>query len=275
MSSEFKQSANSVLTIKRMKEQGQKLSMVTCYDYSFARIVDQCQVDIVLVGDSVANVMLGHQHTTGTTMDEMVLHTRSVSRALTKPLLCADMPFMSYSVSTEQTLQNAARLIQEGGAQAVKLEGASQALCLTIEQVVESGVPVMGHLGLTPQKINTIGAYSVQGKGKEEQKKILNKAICLEKAGVFAIVLEMIPKDLAAEISSALSIPTIGIGAGPSCDGQVLVLQDLLGFNARFSPKYLKKYANLEEVITTAINHYSFDVKQGIFPAIENSFIGE
>ena len=275
MSSEFKSSTKTVATIKQMKAQDQKLSMVTCYDYSFARLVDQCQVDMVLVGDSLANVMLGHRHTTGVTMDEMILHTRSVSRALTKPLLCADMPFMSYSVSTEQAMQNAARLIQEGGAQAVKLEGASPALCSTIEQMVESGIPVMGHLGLTPQKINTIGAYGLQAKGKEEQKKILNKAICLEKAGVFAIVLEMIPKDLAAEISSVVSIPTIGIGAGPFCDGQVLVLQDLLGFNARFSPKYLKKYAQLEEVITSAINRYSFDVKQGTFPALENSFIGE
>lgn len=258
-----------------MKQQGNKISMITCYDYSFAKIVNQCPLDMVLVGDSLGNTMLGHRNTTAVTMDDMVLHTRSVSRALTKPLLCADLPFMSYQVSSSQALENAGRLISKGGAQAVKLEGASQSLCHTIEALVETGIPVMGHIGLTPQKINTIGGYSVQGKTQEERKKILNNAICLEKAGVFAIVLELIPQDLAAEITSALSVPTIGIGAGPACDGQVLVLHDLLGMDSTFSPKYLKKYANLEKIVGDAMKHYVSDVKEGVFPSIDHCFFGE
>ncbi len=261
----------TVPEIVKAKEKGQKLSMVTCYDASFAKIIDHSNIDMVLVGDSLANVMMGYPNTLAVTLDDMVRYCSSVSRVLTRPFLCADMPFLTYQVSPEDALRNAGRLVSEGGAQAVKLEGGKE-VCATVEKITASGIPVMGHLGLTPQSIHKMGGYKVQGKDRDQAEKLLSDAKALENAGVFAVVLEMVPADLADRVTAELKIPTIGIGAGSACDGQVLVLQDLLGFDDQFSPKFLKKYANLAALVREAINSYDQDVKEGSYPAKEHSF---
>jgi len=263
--------AISVADISRRKTAGKKLSMVTCYDAAFARLVEDSGIDMVLVGDSLGNVVLGYGDTLPVTMDDMVHHTAAVARVLRTPFLTADMPFMSYKISVEQALTNAARLIQEGGAMAVKVEGGEE-IGAQVAAITAAGIPVMGHLGLTPQSVHALGGYKVQGRGDAAERRLLDAAKALEQAGAFAIVLELVPAPLAAKVTAAVAVPTIGIGAGPACDGQVLVLQDLLGFDKDFSPKFLKKYANLGDTIVQALRSYDADVKAMAFPSAEQSF---
>jgi 3-methyl-2-oxobutanoate hydroxymethyltransferase len=256
--------------LRAMKERGEKIVMLTAYDYSTAKLADQAGIPLLLVGDSLGRVMLGYDSEVRVTMDDMLHHTKAVTRGVQNALVIADMPFMSYSISQEDALRNAARLMQEGGARAVKLEGA--AVADTVERMVASGIPVMGHLGLTPQSINVIGGHKIQGKTREAAEKILHDALTLEKAGCFAIVLETIPTPLATLISRKLAIPTIGIGAGPGCDGQVQVVHDILGWYPDFMPKHARKYTDMSAALTTAFHDYMHDVQSGVFPAEENSF---
>lgn len=253
-----------------MKQQGEKISVVTCYDAAFAKLVSESPIDVVLVGDSMGNVVLGYKDTISVTMEHMVHHTAAVSRGLNGPLLVADMPFMSYNESVSQAVRNAARLMQEGGAQAVKLEGGFEVLP-QVKALTAAGIPVMGHLGLTPQKIHSLGGFKVQGRGAEGEA-LKEAAVALQEAGVFSLVLELVPKQLSQQVTKALSVPTIGIGAGVDCDGQVLVLHDLLGFDSGFTPKFLKRYAQLDEVICDALRNYSEEVKAGHYPGDEHSF---
>ena len=257
--------------LQRQARSGKKITMITAYDYAMARIADKSGIDVVLVGDSLANTVLGYETTVPVTMDEMLHHTRPVIRGTQNALVVADMPFMSYQVSPEMAHHNAGRFLQEGGAQAVKLEG-GLLVSPTIRKIVQGGIPVMGHIGLTPQSINTLGGYRVQGKSPEKAAELLQDAIELERAGAFAIVLECVPYPLAKVITEKVNVPTIGIGAGPHCDGQVQVIHDLLGFFEGFSPKHAKKYATLSETILAALKQYISDVSEGTFPSIENSF---
>lgn len=258
-------SSHSVRSFLQGKAKGEKIAMITCYDAAFGHLIEQTDIDMVLVGDSLGNVVLGFEDTLKVSMSDMIHHCAAVSRVVRKPLICADMPFMSYQISPEQALQNAGRLIQEGGAHAVKLEG-GQSIIPQVKAIIAAGIPVMGHLGLQPQSVHLLGGYRLQGQSPAEKKIIIADALALEEAGVFAIVLEMIPPDLALELSQMLKIPTIGIGAGPHCDGQVLVLHDLLGFEEE-TPKFVKKYAQLGHIIKTAVSQYASDVKHGTFPS--------
>ena len=253
------------------KQRGLKITALTAYDYSLAKIVDQAGIDLVLVGDSAAMVAMGYETTLQITMDEMILYTRSVRRGVHNALLVGDMPFMSYQTSNEQAIANAGRFIQEGGAQAVKLEGGVRSL-ERVRSISEAGISVMGHIGLTPQSVHQFGGYKVQGKNDLNARQIKEDAIKLQQAGVFSIVLEGIPKDLAKEITSSLDIPTIGIGAGPHCDGQILVLHDMLGFSTGFVPKYVKVFANLGILMKNAIDTYAKSVHSGTFPGEEHSY---
>ena len=271
MSKYTQREAVTVSHIVQAKAAGRKISSITCYDATFARLIEATGVDLVLVGDSLGNVMLGYDNTLPVTMDDMIHHTAAVTRVLRRPFVCADMPFLSYNLSVEQALTNAGRLVQKGGAQAVKLEGGAS-LVPQIKALVQAGIPVMGHLGLTPQSVHAMGGYRVQGRGAEAAKRIMDDALTLQEAGIFSLVLEMVPAELAGRITAALKVPTIGIGAGPQCDGQILVLHDLLGFDDEFNPKFLKKYAKLGGVIRDAVNAYDQDVKAGSFPAAEHSF---
>ncbi len=257
-------------TLQKRKHDGQKISMITCYDAAFAALIEQSTIDMVLVGDSLGNVILGLKDTIPVTMEHMLHHTAAVSRGLKRAMLVADMPFLSYNISVEQALRNAGRLVQKGGAHAVKLEGGA-AILPQVKAIVAAGIPVVGHLGLTPQSIHTLGGYRVQGRG-EQGKELLEAAKGLAEAGACALVLELVPQPLAAEVTRELSIPTIGIGAGPDTDGQVLVLHDLLGFNSEFTPKFLKRYANLGESVLKAVKQYDSEVKSGQFPGPEHSF---
>lgn len=265
--------SNSIVTTSTIKNfKGIKpLTMITAYDYAFAKIFDQAGVDMILVGDSLGNVILGYSSTLPVTMSDMIHHTKAVTRACSRALVVADMPFMSYQVNTEQALTNAGRLVKEAGAHAVKLEGGAE-ITATIEKLVQSGIPVVGHLGLTPQSVNQLGGFKVQGKTLSAAQKILQDAQALAAAGVFALVLECIPHQLALKITESVSIPTIGIGAGNNCDGQVLVCNDLLGLNAEFTPKFVKKYRNLQQEIFTATQEYINDVQTRTFPATEHTF---
>jgi 3-methyl-2-oxobutanoate hydroxymethyltransferase len=257
--------------IIKQKVQGEKITCLTAYDYSFARILDAAGVDILLVGDSVGCVFQGQPNTLAVTLDEMVYHTRAVVRGRKRALVVGDMPFLSYQVSKERAIRNAGRLVQRGGAEAVKLEG-GVAVQATIEAIVRVGVPVMGHVGLTPQSIHRFGGYKVQGKEKNQREAILRDASAVQDAGAFAIVLEGIPLDLAGEITDRLTIPTIGIGAGNRCDGQVLVINDMLGLFDDFTPKFVKRYANLKEITTDAVKSFINEVREGKFPADEHAF---
>lgn len=248
-----------------------KISAVTCYDSAFARLLNATDVDFVLVGDSLGNVILGYESTIPVTLDHMIHHGAAVGRSLKRALLCVDMPFMSYQASTEQALLNAARVMRETGAHSVKLEGGME-IIPQIEKLTQAGIPVVGHIGLTPQKLASFGTYKVQGRQAAAAKRLEEEALAMAKAGVFALVLEMVPASLAAKISASIAVPTIGIGAGAGCDGQILVLHDLLGFDDGFSPKFLKKYATLGGSIVAAVQTYSDDVRQGTFPAAEHSF---
>jgi 3-methyl-2-oxobutanoate hydroxymethyltransferase len=261
----------TVPQIVKMKQAGQKIAVLTAYDYSFARILDDAGIDILLVGDSVGSVVQGQESTLPVTLEEMIYHTRIVARGRKRALLVADMPFLSYQVSVEEAKRNAGRFLSEGGAEAVKVEGGVPVL-KTIEAIAQMGIPVMGHVGLTPQSIHRFGGYKVQGKEKEAREKIMRDALAVEEGGAFSIVLEGIPLDLAEEITRRLSIPTIGIGAGIHCDGQVLVVHDLLGLFDAYTPKFVKRYADLKTVMADAVKRFITEVRDGNFPDDEHSF---
>ncbi|KXA94836.1 3-methyl-2-oxobutanoate hydroxymethyltransferase [candidate division MSBL1 archaeon SCGC-AAA259J03] len=256
--------------LREMKEEGEKITMITAYDYPSAKVLERTEIDSVLVGDSVGNTVLGYENTMPVTMEEMIRHTKAVSRGLERPLLIADMPFLSYQTSVEDAVRNAGRFIKETGAQAVKVEGGSEFFD-QIRRIIDAGVPVLGHLGLTPQRIHQFGGYQPRGRTVEEAKKIYDDAQKLEEVGVFGLVLESIPKELGRKVTEKIDIPTIGIGAGPHCDGQVLVFHDLLGWT-EFSPKFLKKYADLISTIEEAVNGYIEEVKSVDFPTSEHSY---
>jgi 3-methyl-2-oxobutanoate hydroxymethyltransferase len=261
----------TILDIQKMKAEGEKITVLTCYDFPTARILDSCGIDIMLVGDSAGVVFAGHENTLPVTVEEMLYHTRAVMRADPKALVIADMPFLSYQVDIAEARRNAGRLIKDGGAAAVKLEGGEH-VASTIRAIVDMDIPVMGHIGLTPQSIHRMGGYKVQGKTDEQAERLLADAVAVEAAGAFALVLEGIPQKLARRITGELTIPTIGIGAGTHCDGQVLVIHDILGLCEKYSPKFVKKYADLRPVIADAVNRYISEVKTGEFPTDANAF---
>jgi 3-methyl-2-oxobutanoate hydroxymethyltransferase len=261
----------TVLDLAKLKASSTKITMITAYDATMARLVDLAEIDIVLVGDSLGMVVQGHEDTLSVTLEDMIYHSRCVSRGLKQAHLTVDMPFMSYQVSVEEALRNAGRLIKEGSAQSVKLEGGART-APAIEKIVQAGIPVMGHVGLTPQSVNTLGGWRVQGRSEAQADQLMQDALAVQAAGAFSLVLEMVPAELAAEVTAALSIPTIGIGAGVDCDGQVLVCNDLLGFNLDFSPKFLKRYATLQDPMVDAIKTFVNEVRQGQFPGEEHSF---
>jgi 3-methyl-2-oxobutanoate hydroxymethyltransferase len=252
-------------TLQKMKAGGEKISMITAYDFSFAKIFDSAGIDIILVGDSASNVMAGHETTLPITLDQMIYHAQSVVRGVQRCLVVVDMPFGSYQGNSKEALNSAIRIMKETGGHSVKLEGGEEVV-ESIKRIVSTGVPVMGHLGLTPQSIYKFGTYTVRAKEEEEAEKLKRDAILLQEAGCFAIVLEKIPATLAKEVSESLHIPTIGIGAGGSCDGQVLVMHDMLGINTEFKPRFLRQYLNMDEQITGAVQQYIKDVKSSDFP---------
>ncbi len=257
--------------IKEMKQKGEKITMLTAYDYSTARIVDEVGIPLILVGDSLGMVVLGYESTIPVTMDEMLHHTKAVVRGSKQAMVIGDMPFMTYHVSVDDALRNAARFIQEAGAQAVKLEG-GVTVAEKVRRIVECGIPVMGHIGLTPQSINQLSGYKVQGRSPEAAIRMLKDAQALEEAGAFAVVLETVPALLAALITEKIGIPTIGIGAGIGCDGQVQVINDILGSFADFVPKHAKQYAKLTDIIRNAVTEYHKEVTAGTFPTQKQSF---
>jgi len=261
----------TVPTIAKRKNSGKKITALTAYDYSFAKLLDSTPIDILLVGDSLGMVSQGHRNTLSVTLQNIVYHTQCVNQGVKRALIVADMPFMSYQVSVEQALTNAGILIQEGGAAAVKLEGGRR-IINQVNAIVKAGIPVMGHVGLTPQSVHQFGGYKVQGKNFLDSKQIKQDAKDLQKAGVFCLVLEGIPEELAAEITSDLKIPTIGIGAGTKCDGQILVIHDLLGFNPDFAPKFVKRYAHLSDVIQNAVIDFIEEVQSKKFPGPEHTY---
>ncbi len=261
----------TVLDIYKKKAEGMKITMLTAYDFPTAQIVDQAGIDMILVGDSLGNVVQGVANTLPVTMDEMLYHTKMVSRAAQSAMVVGDMPFMSYQADKAEAVRNAGRLLKEAGAEAVKLEGGSQ-ITETIRAIVDAGIPVVAHIGLTPQYVLMLGGFKVQGKDEATREKILADARAVQDAGAFSVVLEAMPSPLAKEIHGMLHIPTIGIGAGPDCDGQVLVIHDILGLFDRFTPKFVKKYANLKEQALKAVKEYRQDVENGKFPSEEHSF---
>ncbi len=262
---------NTVVTFKEAKAKGEKLTMLTAYDYSTAKLVDGAGINAILVGDSLGNVVLGYPDTISVTMEDMIHHSVAVSRGIKDTLLICDMPFMSYQTSVYDAVVNAGRLMKEGRAHAVKLEG-GQEMEETIRAIVNASIPVCAHIGLTPQSINALGGFKVQGKGEEAAQKLLDDARAVERAGAFAVVLECVPAALAKKVSEEISIPTIGIGAGADCDGQVLVYQDMLGMFTDFKPKFVKHYANVGEIMTEAFKAYDAEVKAGVFPAQEHTY---
>ncbi|MEO6537375.1 MAG: 3-methyl-2-oxobutanoate hydroxymethyltransferase [Ferruginibacter sp.] len=252
-------------TLQKMKIAGEKISMITAYDFSFAKIFDAAGIDIILVGDSASNVMAGHETTLPITLDQMIYHAQSVVRGIERCLVVVDLPFGTYQGNSKEALISAIRVMKETGGHSIKLEGGEEVV-ESISRIVSTGVPVMGHLGLTPQSIYKFGTYTVRAKEEEEAVKLKKDALLLQAAGCFAIVLEKIPAALAKEVSESLSIPTIGIGAGSACDGQVLVMHDLLGINTEFKPRFLRQYLNVAEQVTGAVQHYIKDVKSNDFP---------
>lgn len=262
---------NTVFTFREQKAKGEKISMLTAYDYSTAKLMDEAGINGILVGDSLGMVVLGYEDTLPVTMEDMIHHTAAVCRGAKNTLVVGDMPFMSYQVSVEEAVYNAGRLMKEGRCQAVKLEGAAS-VCPQIRAITNASIPVMAHISLTPQSINALGGFKVQGKSEEAAKKLLEDAKAVEEAGAFAVVLECVPAKLAELISKSISIPTIGIGAGAGCDGQILVYQDMLGLFSDFTPKFVKKYANVGEMMTQAFRDYIADVQEGSFPAPEHTF---
>lgn len=263
--------AVSVLDIVEMKSK-ERIVVVTSYDFTMTRIIDASDIDIILVGDSAGVVIAGSVNTLAITMDQMIYHTQCVTAAKPKALVIGDMPFLSYQTSVEDAVRNAGRFLKEGGAQGVKLEGGRRVI-KQVKAIVKADIPVMGHLGLTPQSIHAFGGYKVQGRGDHAAKRLMEDALSLQDAGIFSIVLECVPAPLAKEITEALSIPTIGIGAGRLCDGQVLVIQDLLGMFKEFKPKFVKRYADLFDIIVDALDTYASEVRQAIFPDDEHSHL--
>ena len=257
--------------LQNKKEKKEKITMLTSYDYSLAAMVDEVGIDTILVGDSLGNVMLGYENTLKVTMDDMVHHSKAVTRGVKKAMVIGDMPFLSYHISLTEAVKNAGRLIQEGGVEAVKLEGGQERVD-TVKAILDAQIPVLGHIGLTPQSVNVFGGFKVQGKDEETAKKLIKDALAMEKAGVFALVMECVPSLLAKKITEELNIPTIGIGAGPYCDGQVLVIHDVLGMYSGFTPKFVKKYANLQPQIINALQTYKQEVEAGAFPSDEYTF---
>lgn len=262
---------NTVVTFQQAKEKGEKLTMLTAYDYSTAKLIDEAGVNSILVGDSLGNVVLGYEDTVSVTMEDMIHHGAAVARGVQNALVIIDMPFMSYQTSCYDALVNAGRLMKEGRANAVKLEGGAE-VCPQIKAIVDAGIPVCAHIGLTPQSINAFGGFKVQGKSEAAAKKLLNDAKAVEQAGAFAVVLEGVPKKLADLITEQLAIPTIGIGAGGGCDGQVLVYQDMLGMFSDFTPKFVKRFANVGDVMKEAFRSYIADVQNGAFPSEEHTY---
>ncbi|MFO7979442.1 MAG: 3-methyl-2-oxobutanoate hydroxymethyltransferase [Candidatus Aminicenantes bacterium] len=256
----------------KKKEKKEKIVALTAYDFPTAKIVDQAGVDIILVGDSLGMVVLGHKDTIPVTMNDMIHHTKAVTRGVQRALVVGDMPYMSFQVSQKEAVKNASRFIKEAGARAVKIEGATPYRLETIQALKEAEIPVMGHVGLTPQSINQIGSFKVRGKNKEEAQKIIEEALKLEQAGVFSIILECIPLELAKVITHRIKIPTIGIGAGPFCDGQILVFHDLLGYSNGYLPKYVKKYVDVNKILIDGISQYVKEVKSDQFPLDKHSY---
>lgn len=262
---------NTVVTFQQMKEKGEKISMLTAYDYSTAKLEDESGVTSILVGDSLGNVILGYEDTISVTMEDMIHHGAAVARGAKNALVIIDMPFMSYQTSVYDAVVNAGRLMKEGRAGAVKLEGGRE-VCPQIKAIVDAGIPVCAHLGLTPQSINAFGGFKVQGKTEAAAKKLLEDALEVEKAGAFAVVLEGIPKKLADLVTERLTIPTIGIGAGNGCDGQVLVYQDMLGMFSDFTPKFVKRYAETGEIMKKAFRQYIEEIQSGVFPSEDHEY---
>lgn len=262
---------NTVSTFRSMKEHGEKISMLTAYDYSTAKLIDEAGINSILIGDSLGNVMLGYEDTISVTMDDMVHHSRAVARGAKNALVICDMPFLSYQTSVYDAVVNAGRLMKEGRAQAVKLEGGRE-MCPQINAIVDASIPVCAHLGLTPQSINAIGGFKVQGKTEAAARRIIGDAKAVQEAGAFAITLEAVPARLATLITESVDIPTIGIGAGAGCDGQVLVYQDMLGMFSDFTPRFVKRFANVGDVMKDAFRSYSEEVKAGTFPSEEHTY---
>ena len=262
---------NTVATFQKMKNEGTKISMLTAYDYSTAKLVDEAGINSILVGDSLGMVMLGYEDTLSVTMEDMIHHTAAVARGAKNALVVGDMPFMSYEVSVEQAVINAGRLMKEGRANAVKLEGGVR-VAEQIKAITKAGIPVCAHIGLTPQSVNAFGGFKVQGKTEEGAQQMIEDALAIQEAGAFAVVLECVPAKLAALISEKLTIPTIGIGAGAGCDGQVLVYQDMLALFSDFKPKFVKHFGNIGPQMTAAFKAYDEEVKAGTFPAEEHTF---
>ena len=260
-----------VSTLQQAKENGQKITMLTAYDYSTAKLMDEAGIDMILVGDSLGNVILGYEDTISVTMEDMIHHGAAVSRGVKETMVVVDMPFMSYQISVEEAVTNAGRLMKEGRANAVKLEG-GKSVCPQIKAITQAGIPVVAHLGLTPQSINALGGYKVQGKSEDAAKKLLEDALAVQEAGAFALVLECVPTKLASLITKKLTIPTIGIGAGNECDGQVLVYQDMLGMFSDYVPKFVKQFAQVGEIMKKAFTDYKEEVASGAFPAEKNSY---
>ena len=262
---------NTSVTFREAKAKGEKLSMLTAYDYSTAKLVDEAGIDAILVGDSLGMVMLGYEDTLSVTMEDMIHHSAAVARGAKNALLIVDMPFMSYQTSVYDAVVNAGRLMKEGRAQAVKLEGGVE-VCEHIKAIVKASIPVCGHIGLTPQSVNAFGGFKVQGKGEEAAQRILDEARAIEQAGAFAVVLECVPQALAKKVTESISIPTIGIGAGAACDGQVLVYQDMLAMYSDMAPKFVKQYAQIGSQMKEAFAAYKKDIAEGVFPAQEHTF---
>ncbi len=263
--------AVTVHTLLKMKEQGERIVVLTCYDALFARLLDDAGVDILLVGDSVNQVLAGAETTLSATLEQMIYHTKIVRRGAERAMVVCDMPFLSYQVSPAEAIRNAGRVMQETGCHAVKLEG-GRPMAATVRALVDVGIPVMGHLGLTPQSVHALGGYRVQGRDEQTAERLKADAKALEDAGAFSVVLELVPAPLASQITKSLTIPTIGIGAGPACDGQVLVLPDMLGLNDRFAAKFVKRYAALAEDVREAVKLYAAEVREGRYPGPEHSF---
>ena len=262
---------NTVLTLQQAKEENKKITMLTAYDYSTARPIDESGVNMILVGDSLGNVMLGYEDTVSVTMEDMIHHGAAVARGAKNAMVVVDMPFMSYQTGVYDALTNAGRLMKEARANAVKLEGGVE-VCEQIKAIVSAGIPVVAHIGLTPQSVNAFGGHKVQGKTEAAAKKLLEDALAVEAAGAFAVVIEGVPAKLAELITKKLTIPTIGIGAGAACDGQVLVYQDMLGMYSDFTPKFVKKFSNVGEVMKAAFAQYIEEVQNGVFPSEEHCY---
>lgn len=262
---------NTVSTLMQQKQSGDKITMLTAYDYTTAKIIDECGVNAILIGDSLGMVMLGYENTLPVTMEDMIHHTAAVSRAAENAFVVADMPFLSYQISVQEAVANAGRLIKEGGAHAVKLEGGAE-VCEQIRAIVNASIPVVAHLGLTPQSVNVFGGFKVQGKSLDKAEKLISDALLIQEAGACAVVLEGIPAKLAEIITKKLMIPTIGIGAGSGCDGQVLVYQDMLGLTTGHTPKFVKRFAEVGELMRKGITDYISETKSGEFPAQEHTY---